>query len=117
MTLALVAWGCVAWAQTPSYSIIAGDTTCQVFIYSPGERDGLHLAFHAEDDTWQEVGQLCSSDYGQWGAEKRMYKPSVVHANDGSWRLVFGVNDHAPCFAAAFSEDLITWRPQDYQNK
>ncbi len=114
MTLALVAWGCVAWAQTPSYSVIAGDTTCQVFIYSPGERDGLHLAFHAEDDTWQEVGQLCSSDYGQWGAEKRMYKPSVVHANDGSWRLVFGVNDHAPCFAAAFSEDLITWRPQDY---
>ena len=114
MTLAFVAWGCVAWAQTPSYSIIAGDTTCQVFIYSPGERDGLHLAFHAEDDTWQEVGQLCSSDYGQWGAEKRMYKPSVVHANDGSWRLVFGVNDHAPCFAAAFSEDLITWRPQDY---
>ena len=114
MTLALVAWGCVVWAQTPSYSIIAGDTTCQVFIYSPGERDGLHLAFHAEDDTWQEVGQLCSSDYGQWGAEKRMYKPSVVHANDGSWRLVFGVNDHAPCFAAAFSEDLITWRPQDY---
>lgn len=114
MTLALVAWGCVAWAQTPSYSIIAGDTTCQVFIYSPGERDGLHLAFHAEDDTWQEVGQLCSSDYGQWGAEKRMCKPSVVHANDGSWRLVFGVNDHAPCFAAAFSEDLITWRPQDY---
>ncbi len=114
MTLALVARGCVAWAQTPSYSIIAGDTTCQVFIYSPGERDGLHLAFHAEDDTWQEVGQLCSSDYGQWGAEKRMYKPSVVHANDGSWRLVFGVNDHAPCFAAAFSEDLITWRPQDY---
>lgn len=114
MTLALVAWGCVAWAQTPSYSIIAGDTTCQVFIYSPGERDGLHLAFHAEDDTWQEVGQLCSSDYGQWGAEKRMYKPSVAHANDGSWRLVFGVNDHAPCFAAAFSEDLITWRPQDY---
>ena len=114
MTLALVVWGCVAWAQTPSYSVIAGDTTCQVFIYSPGERDGLHLAFHAEDDTWQEVGQLCSSDYGQWGAEKRMYKPSVVHANDGSWRLVFGVNDHAPCFAAAFSEDLITWRPQDY---
>ena len=114
MTLALVVWGCVAWAQTPSYSVIAGDTTCQVFIYSPGERDGLHLAFHAEDDSWQEVGQLCSSDYGQWGAEKRMYKPSVVHANDGSWRLVFGVNDHAPCFAAAFSEDLITWRPQDY---
>ncbi len=43
-----------------------------------------------------------------------MYHPYVVHALDGTWRLLFGVNDHAPCFAAAYSEDLVTWRPQDY---
>ena len=98
----------------PAYNILGNDTTCQIFIYSPNEKAGLHLAFRAEDDTWQEVGQLCSSDYGPWGSEKRMYKPSVVHANDGTWRLVFGLNDFAPCFAAAYSEDLITWRPQDY---
>ena len=119
--LAVSVWSSTAIAQgqarveiDPAYSIIASDTTCQVFIYSPGERDGLHLAYKTENDTWQEVGQLCSSDYGQWGAEKRMYKPSVVHANDGTWRLVFGVNDFAPCFTAAYSEDLISWRPQDY---
>ena len=103
-----------AWAQTPFYAIAAADTTCQVFIYSPGEKEGLHLAYLTENDTWQEVGQLCGSDYAQWGSEKRMYRPSVVHANDGTWRLVFGVNDTAPCFAAAYSEDLVTWRPQDY---
>ena len=43
-----------------------------------------------------------------------MYHPSVLHAKDGTWRLVFQVNDYAPCFAAAYSEDLLTWRPQDY---
>ena len=98
----------------PAYQIVAKDTTCQIFVYSPGERAGLHVAYLTDGETWQDVGQLCSSDYAQWGSEKRMYDPYVLHAADGSWRLVFGVNDYAPCFAAAYSEDLVTWRPQDY---
>ena len=85
----------------------------QVFIYCPGEREGLHIAQLTEGG-WQELGQLCSSDYGQWGAEKRMYHPSLARANDGSWRLVFQVNDRTPMLATAYSKDLVTWRPQDY---
>ena len=85
----------------------------KVFIYSPGERAGLHIAQFANDG-WQEIGQLCSSDYGTWGAEKRMYHPSLTRAADGTWRLVFQVNDRSPLFAAVYSRDLITWRPQDY---
>ncbi len=103
-----------AQQATPAYQIVAKDTTCQIFVYSPGERDGLHVAYLTDDETWHDIGQLCSSDYAQWGSEKRMHDPCVVHADDGSWRLVFAVNDHAPCFAAAYSEDLVTWRPQDY---
>ena len=99
---------------TPAYSVIGNDTTCQIFVYSPGDMAGLHLAYLGDNDTWQDVGQLCSSDYSRWGTEKRMYSPYVVHANDGSWRAVWSVNDSAPCFAAAYSEDLVTWRPQDY---
>jgi len=34
--------------------------------------------------------------------------------NDGSWRAVWSLNATSPCFAAAFSDDLTTWRPQDY---
>ena len=90
------------------------DAPSQIFIYSPGERNGLHVAYLTENAIWKEIGQLCSSDYSQWGSEKRMYNPNVTRASDGTWRLVFGVNDNAPCFAAAYSEDLITWRPQDY---
>ncbi len=84
-----------------------------IFVYSPNERSGLHVAM--EDSTgWHHLGQLCSSDYGTWGAEKRMYHPMLKRASDGSWRLVFQVNDYSPLFAAAYSRDLVTWRPQDY---
>ena len=85
----------------------------KVFVYGPNERAGLHIAM-LTDKGWQEIGQLCSSDYGTWGPEKRMYHPSVARAKDGTWRLVFQVNDRAPLFAAAYSRDLVTWRPQDY---
>lgn len=114
--LATFAFPLCASAQRPkpSYEIVKRDTTCSIFIYSPGEREGLHLAYYTFDQHWYDVGQLCSSDYSQWGREKRMYNPSVLHAKDGTWRLVFQVNDYAPCFAAAYSEDLLTWRPQDY---
>ncbi len=90
------------------------DILRQIFTYCPGEHAGLHAAYLDYDNQWHEIGQLCSSDYGQWGAEKRMYHPNLVHASDGTWRAVWQVNDNAPTFAAAYSADLITWRPQDY---
>ncbi len=116
LLLPALAMALSAQAQTkePSYQILGKDTTCQIFVYSPGEKSGLHLAYLSDDETWNDVAQLCASDYAQWGAEKKMYHPYVLHANDGTWRLVFGVNNYSPCFAAAYSEDLITWRPQDY---
>ena len=90
------------------------DSTRQVFIYCPGEQAGLHIALLDKSGQWRHLGQLCQSDYSLWGKEKRMFNPYVLRANDGSWRAVWQVNDIAPCFAAAYSEDLITWRPQDY---
>ena len=90
------------------------DSLKQVFFYSPGERDGLFVAAQRANDQWYNLGQLVQSDYSRWGTEKRMYNPYVIRANDGTWRAVWQVNDTAPCFAAAYSEDLVTWRPQDY---
>ena len=100
--------------DAPAYSIVGRDSTCQIFVYSPDPTSGLHLAYLTDEDKWVDVGQLCASDYGPWGAEKKMYNPFVVKANDGTWRALWSVNDHAPQFAVAYSEDLITWRPQDY---
>ncbi len=86
----------------------------EIFIYSPAPNAGLHAAYMDFDGIWKEIGQLCASDYGRWGAEKRMYAPNIVRAHDGTWRAVWQLNDVSPCFAAAYSSDLITWRPQDY---
>ena len=97
--LSLLAIGAAMTAKAPNDSI---------FIYSPNERQGLHVAV-LEDGGWQHLGQLCSSDYGTWGVEKRMYHPSLCRAKDGTWRLVFQVNDTSPLFAAAYSRDLVTW--------
>lgn len=98
----------------PAYSIAGKDTTCQIFVYSPAPNQGLHLAYLTDEEKWVDVGQLCSSDYGPWGSEKKMYNPFVLKAKDGTWRALWSVNNHSPQFAVAYSEDLITWRPQDY---
>ena len=90
----------IAIVVAASATTIHAQETRNVFIYCPGERAGLHIAQQV-NDSWQEIGQLCSSDYSTWGAEKRMYHPSVTRATDGSWRLVFQINDHSPMFAAA----------------
>ncbi|UKK53601.1 alpha-L-arabinofuranosidase C-terminal domain-containing protein [Prevotella sp. E2-28] len=98
---------------TSIFANICGIAQNKVFIYSPNPGAGLHIASE-EGGKWKDLGQLCSSDYGTWGVEKKMYRPSLCRATDGSWRLVFQVNDRAPLFAASYSKDLITWRPQDY---
>ena len=100
--------------NAPAYTIAGRDTTCQIFVYSPAPNQGLHLAYLTDGDKWVDVGQLCASDYGPWGAEKKMYNPCVVKAKDGTWRALWSVNDHSPQFAVAYSEDLVSWRPQDY---
>ena len=83
----------------------------EVFLYSPGEKEGMHIAF---GDSIEEVGKIFESDYSQWGSQKRMYSPYVVRLGGGSYAAVFQVNTSSPCFAVTYSEDLITWRPQDY---
>ena len=100
--------------NAPAYSVMGKDTTCQVFLYSPDPTQGLHLAYLTDNEKWIDVGQLCTSDYGPWGSGKKMYSPSVVQANDGTWRALWSVGELFPQFAVAYSEDLVTWRPQDY---
>ena len=112
MTLALWFTPCEVLAQEEEGE---GDNISrEIFIYSPNERAGLHAAYLDIEQRWIEIGQLCASDYGQWGAEKRMYSPCVLRASDGTWRAIWQVNDYSPCFAATYSKDLIVWRPQDY---
>ncbi len=115
LSLALALFALEAGAQTkPSYEIVGKDTTCQIFLYSHANSDGLHMAYLTDQEQWADAGRLCESAYASAAGDKRMLTPYVCHAADGSWRLLFTVDDNAPCLAAAYSEDLVTWRPQDF---
>lgn len=86
----------------------------ELFFYSPNERGGFHVASLSENGKYTDIGQLFSSDYSRWGSEKRMYSPFIMKLDGGGYAAVFQVNDYSPCFAVAYSDDLTTWRPQDY---
>lgn len=83
-----------------------------LFFYSPSEKDGMHVA-EITDSTNEYIGQVFTSDYSNWGQQKRMYTPFISAVEEG-YVAVFTVNDKAPCIAIAWSDDLFTWRPQDY---
>ena len=78
---------------------------------------GLNFAWSADKNTWKGIGPghaFVKSDFGTWGAQKKMFNPSLLRMPDGTWRCVFQVNDNVNQFAVAVSKDLITWQPQDY---
>lgn len=89
-------------------------SAAKLFLYSPGETQGFHVAEQIADGSYRHIGQIFASDYSQWGSQKKMYAPTIVKLDEGGYAAVFGVNDYAPCFAVAYSDDLFTWRPQDY---
>lgn len=81
-------------------------------------RNGLHYAWSTDRVNWQEIGPewaTVKSDYGTWGAEKRMLDPRV-HYNEQTklWEAIWRVNEHEPVMAYANSRDMIVWKPQDY---
>ncbi len=55
------------------------------------------------------------SDYGRWGAEKRMIAPYLVQRPNGVWQCVWGLNEREMVFAHAASTDLVGWGRQSYR--
>ena len=85
--------------------------------YSANPTAGLSFAYSVNGQTWSPIGQgraFVKSDYGTWGAEKRMFNPDIARCADGSWIAVWGVNERANQFAVALTPDLLHWKPQDY---
>ena len=89
----------------------------KVFLYSPGIDKGVRIAYLDETSTehsYIDIAQIFSSDYARWGSDKKMFSEYAIRLDEGGYAAVFQVNDVAPCFAVAYSDDLVTWRPQDY---
>lgn len=91
-----------------------------IFAYSTEKntnRNGLHFAWSIDKKKWYGIGNefgFLRSDYGRWGAEKRMINPVVHQGKDGVWHALWTLNEQDGAFAYASSKDLISWMPQAY---
>lgn len=81
--------------------------------------NGRGLAFEYSSDSlhWQVLGHgrtFVDSDFGTWGAEKKMADPCLFQDEDGLWTLMWIPNKRYNQYAVCTSHDLIHWKPQDY---
>lgn len=80
-------------------------------------KNGLHFAWSIDQREWHPIGPEASyvkSDYGTWGAQKRMLSPFLFQGANGVWHCVWGLNEKDGVFAHASSPDLIYWGRQSY---
>lgn len=97
-----------------------GPGTAYLFSYSTAKNNnhnGLHFAWSRDSVHWHSIGNEYSfvkSDYGPWGAEKRMLTPYLVQAANNTWHCIWGLNERETVFAHAASADLINWARQSY---
>lgn len=91
-----------------------------VYLYTnlvKDNHDGLHWAWSPDRERWVNPApgqKLVSSDYGTWGAQKRMLSPFMTQGPDGTWYALWSINESDPTIAIATSKDLINWKPQSY---
>ena len=87
-----------------------------LFTYHNGPAtDGIKVAYSFDQKYWTPITNhsFVKSDYGNWGANKKMYSPSLVF-EQGRWYAVWTVNPNVNQFATTCSSDFWTWKPQDY---
>ena len=99
-------------------SFAAAPDSVYIFTYAIPQdtRKGLHIAYSANGKTWTAIGQdqsFVSSDFGTWGREKQMIRPSVIHDGD-TWYAVWQLNNNTNQFATTLTKKLSVWKPQDY---
>ncbi len=80
-------------------------------------KNGLELAWSTDKVHWNKIGNdygFVHSDYGTWGAQKRMVSPYLWLGNDGLWHCVWSLNENDNALAHASSKDLLYWGRQSY---
>ena len=93
-----------------------------LFSYSSLKNDGhngLHFAWSIDQVNWHSIGpehRFLFSDYGRWGAEKRLVTPFLFQDNKQIWHCLWSLNEYDGTFAHSSSTDLIYWLPQTYPN-
>lgn len=81
-------------------------------------RSGLKFAWSNDGKNWFDVADGFSylkCDYGRWGSEKRMVRPSLMFDKAANkWLCVWNLNQGKNEFGLAYSDDLLKWGRQLY---
>lgn len=80
-------------------------------------KNGLHFAWSIDSKNWHSIGYeypFLKSDFGTWGAQKRMLDPVLIQDKDGLWHCLFSLNENDAVLAHTSSSDLVYWKPQSY---
>lgn len=91
-----------------------------IFAYATDKNSnhgGLNFAWSLNADDWTPIGpeyNYVHSDYGRWGAEKRMITPFLFQAPGGEWHCIWSLNERDDVFAHVSSKDLVYWGRQSY---
>ncbi|MFT2009255.1 alpha-L-arabinofuranosidase C-terminal domain-containing protein [Pontibacter sp. 13R65] len=116
----LMAFAAILFSLSNFSTLASQPDSAYVFAYATTKneaKNGLHFAWSVDKKQWNAIGpeeRFMPSDYGRWGAEKRMYRPFLFQDNNKQWHCLFTVNDRDGVFAHAASADLVNWKPQDY---
>ena len=74
----------------------------------------FQIAYSIDGRHWKHVAcNLFESDYGTWGAEKKMYFP-VLSYDGRKYHATFIPNLNTPQIATTESDNFSLWKPQDY---
>lgn len=109
----------VLFTQKLKASNSAPDST-YIFAYAidpDRSHNGLRFAWSNDKVYWHTIGEDVSnlkSDYGTWGAQKRMVNPFLFQDQTGLWHCIWTLNKEDGVFAHAASKDLIYWGRQSY---
>ncbi len=87
------------------------------YLFSYVNGRGIAFAYSSDSLHWTSIGNgrtFVDSDFGTWGAQKKMFTPHLMRDSQGMWRCVWSPMASNPQFAYCESPDLINWKPQDY---
>lgn len=102
-----------------SLSSYAG-TPVELLAFSmPDGAGGMRLATRTgSDKEWRSIGNMWSflgSDYGSWGANKRMHNVRIGQDDSGRFWVVFNPDKNGEVAAYTSTDNFESWVPQEYR--
>ncbi|WP_346857780.1 alpha-L-arabinofuranosidase C-terminal domain-containing protein [uncultured Draconibacterium sp.] len=112
LSIVFIFKGLVAFCNEPD--------SAYVFAYSTNKNNntaGLHYAWSVDKENWHTIGpewRFLASDFGTWGAQKKMIQPFLFEDETGLKHCIWTLNNEVGQFAHAASDDLFNWKRQSY---